>query len=259
MPGLAPQLECIKEHKTDTQEALQQAQQKLIKETKYTPFKENDRVWLEGTHLKLPYNTMKLTPRQYGPFRVAAKVSDIAYRLELPQGWKIHNIFHASLFTPYNETQKHGPNFLEPLPDLIDGEPEWEVEQIIGHQTYRRKKQYLVRWKGYTPAHDSWIDESDLHTPDLLSDYRATLATRIVTNLAQSSATSPAQSSAQSACPEPCFTNRIRTLEVLPETPDHSPFPPLIHDRPHHRRNPRRNPDTPANDLTPPHTPAPRT
>jgi len=78
---------------------------------------------------------MKLAPRWYGPFRVATEVSDIAYCLELLSGWKIHNVFHASLLTPYNETQKHGPNFLEPPPDLINGEEEWEVKQIIGHWT----------------------------------------------------------------------------------------------------------------------------
>jgi len=232
MPGLASRLEQIKEHRSDAQEVLQQAQQKLIKETKYTPFKENDRVWLEGTHLKLPYDMMKLAPRRYGPFRVATKVSDVAYCLELPLGWKIHNVFHTSLLTPYNKTEKHSPNFLEPPPDLIDGKPEWEVEQIIGHWTYCRKKQYLVRWKGYAPAHDSWIDESDLHAPELLSDYRAALLRQIVTNLAQSSA----MSLTQSACPEPCFSFCIRTLEVLPEMPD--PLPPLVHDRPCCCRNP---------------------
>jgi hypothetical protein len=35
----------------------------MIKEMKYRPFKEGDKVWLEGTHLKLPYKTMKLAPR----------------------------------------------------------------------------------------------------------------------------------------------------------------------------------------------------
>jgi hypothetical protein len=35
----------------------------MAKETKYKPFKENDQVWLEGTHLKLPYETMKLAPQ----------------------------------------------------------------------------------------------------------------------------------------------------------------------------------------------------
>jgi hypothetical protein len=35
----------------------------MVKETKYKPFKEHDKVWLEGTYLKLPFKTMKLAPR----------------------------------------------------------------------------------------------------------------------------------------------------------------------------------------------------
>src|SRR6267142_3048330 len=100
---------------------------------------------------------MKLVPRRYGPFKVAAKILDIAYWLELPDTWKIHNVFHVSLLMPYKETDKHGPNFLEPPPDLIDGEEEWEIEKILGHRTYRKKKQYLIRWKGYMLLRmDSW-------------------------------------------------------------------------------------------------------
>ena len=28
----------------------------------------------------------------------------------------------------YKETDQHGPNFIEPPPDILEGEPEWEVE-----------------------------------------------------------------------------------------------------------------------------------
>jgi hypothetical protein len=35
----------------------------MTKEMKYKLFKEGDKVWLEGTHLKLPYEMMKLTPK----------------------------------------------------------------------------------------------------------------------------------------------------------------------------------------------------
>jgi hypothetical protein len=45
---------------------------------------------------------------------------------------------------PYNETEKHSLNFLEPPPDLIDGEEEWEIEEILGDWHYWHKKQYLV-------------------------------------------------------------------------------------------------------------------
>ena len=116
----------------------------MIKETKFTPYKPGDKVWLEGTNLNLPYLSKKLSPRRYGPFRVVAQISQTSYKLELPSGWKIHPVFHASLITPYRETETHGPNFLEPPPDIIEGEPEWEVERIIGQRTYRQKKQYLV-------------------------------------------------------------------------------------------------------------------
>src|SRR5579863_8327058 len=80
-----------------------------------------------------------------------------------------------SLLTPYKEMEYHRANFLEPPPIEIEGEElKWEVEKILGDRTYRKKKQYLVRWKDYSPAYDSWMDESDLHSEELLSNYQAT-------------------------------------------------------------------------------------
>jgi len=49
-----------------------------------------------------------------------------------------------SLLMPYKETDRHRPNFLKPPPDLIDSEEEWEIEKILGHWTYWKKKQYLI-------------------------------------------------------------------------------------------------------------------
>jgi len=116
-----------------------------------------DNVWLEGTNLKRIEGTPKLSLRWYGPFRVATKISHVTYCLTLPKTWKIHNVFHASLLTPYKETPEHGLDFLEPPPEIIDDTPEWEVETILKYCTFNRwkKKQYLVRWKGYSPAHGS--------------------------------------------------------------------------------------------------------
>ena len=47
-------------------------------------YQVGNKVWLEGTNLKRIEGTLKLSPRWYGPFRVAAKVSHIAYKLDLP-------------------------------------------------------------------------------------------------------------------------------------------------------------------------------
>jgi hypothetical protein len=124
---------------------MKKAQEQLVKESNFKPFQINDKVWLEGTNLNLPYLTKKLAPRQYRPFRVVAKISNVAYRLELPPTWKIHDSFHASLLTPYKEMEKHSPNFLELPPDILDGEPEWEVEKLMGHRQFWNKEQYLVQ------------------------------------------------------------------------------------------------------------------
>jgi hypothetical protein len=150
----------------------------VIGSSKFMPFKERDKVWLEGTNLKLLYEMPKLSPRWYGPFRVAAKISDIAYQLELLEKWKIHSTFHASLLTPYKETEAHRPNFIEPLLEIIEGKQEWEVEKVLRDQLYQKSWQYLVWWKGYSLAHDSWVKHSNLHAPDLINEYVASKRSR---------------------------------------------------------------------------------
>ena len=101
------------------------------------------------------------------------QVSPVAYQLDLPRAWTIHDVFHASLLTPYRETDAHGLNFTRPPPELIGGEEEYEVESISAHRYFGRKKQlqYLIRWKGYSSADDTWEPQSQVHAPDAIQAY----------------------------------------------------------------------------------------
>src|ERR1700680_4254704 len=99
-------------------------------------------------------------------------MSPVTYRLKLPTSLKIHNVFHVDLLTPYCETQEHGENYAQPPPELIDGEEEYQVEEIIDERIFRQKKQYLIKWLGYPVSENSWIDARDLHADELLEDYR---------------------------------------------------------------------------------------
>src|SRR5258708_40173516 len=82
-------------------------------------FMVGTQVWLEATHLCLPYQATKLAPKRYGPFKIKKEISPVAYQLHLPNGWNIHDIFHALLLSPYCEMAAHGPNYSRPPPHLI--------------------------------------------------------------------------------------------------------------------------------------------
>jgi hypothetical protein len=169
-------MDCIHEMRSRAQEAITKAQDIMRnkKGTNYKPYQEQDQVWLEATNLKTTHPTTKLAPKWYGPFTIKKRISDVVFQLELPHQWKIHNIFHASLLTPYIETELHRPSFPQPPPEIVEGDPEFEVEQIVGSRRVGRKKtlQYKIRWKGYSPAHDSWEPAAQVHTPDLIKEFQ---------------------------------------------------------------------------------------
>jgi RNase H-like domain found in reverse transcriptase/Integrase zinc binding domain/Chromo (CHRromatin Organisation MOdifier) domain len=135
-------------------------------------------VWLKGRNLPLPYGTAKLAPRHHGPFKITKIISPVAVRLKLPIQWNIHPVFHTSLITAYTETPSHGPNFTQPPPDLIDGEAEYEVEQIRSHRTWGQCKslQYLIKWKGYPESDNTWEDADQVHALILIKLYHQALS-----------------------------------------------------------------------------------
>jgi hypothetical protein len=129
-------------------------------------------VWLEARNLKLPYLSKKIAPNRTGPFRITEVLSPITYQLELPKGWKIHNVFHSTLLTPFVQTEIHGPSFPTLVPDIIDGQEEYEVEGILKHKTKKGKTHFLIRWKDQPTTEDSWEPEENVtHTKDALGDY----------------------------------------------------------------------------------------
>jgi hypothetical protein len=97
-------------------------------------YKLGEQVWLEATHLKVHHQKTKLKPKQYGPFKIIKEISPVVYQLRLPMAWRIHDVFHTSLLLPYRKTTAHGPNFSRPPLELVDGEEEYQVECIMGHQ-----------------------------------------------------------------------------------------------------------------------------
>ena len=113
-----------------------------------------------------------ITKRE-GPFLITEVLSLLTYKLQIPKVWNIHPVFHASLLLPYHKNDIYSPNFPRPPPDLIIGEEEFEVQQILHHRGSIRQCFFLIQWKGYMAEEDSWIPEKDLsHAKDILKDYK---------------------------------------------------------------------------------------
>ena len=169
-PSVESRLQQLKQAREEAREALQKATD-ITLPTHFEPYHIGDQVWLEGRNLHTTHPSSKLAPRRYVPFTITRVVSRTSYQLKLPSQWKLHDVFHATLLTPYKETALNGQSYQEPAPDLINGQPEWEVESILKVRRWRNQLQFLIRWKGFSEAHDSWEPAKDVHAEELVDEF----------------------------------------------------------------------------------------
>ncbi|SJL04865.1 uncharacterized protein ARMOST_08236 [Armillaria ostoyae] len=151
-------------------------------------YQTGDKVWLDTTNLHLARPKKKLDDKRVGPFVIQEKRGLSAYKLKLPPTWKIYPVFNETLLTPYiTPTFPNQQQEPPPPPDLIDDEPEYEVEAILDHKTRKTcgpkdpkmgkfttvmVTDYLVKWKGYGMEEHKWTKESELsHAKEAIADY----------------------------------------------------------------------------------------
>lgn len=133
-------------------------------------FVEGDWVMLSAKNIQQRRPSNKLADKYLGPFQITRVVGDhkLAYELDLPKRYRIHNVFPISLLEPYHS--RGDPAQERRDIDLDDG-PRWEVEAILGHRGPKRHRQYLIRWKGYSADDDSWEPRSHIDDGPLLQEY----------------------------------------------------------------------------------------
>ena len=87
-----------------------------------------DRVLLSTRNLKLKRKTGTFKPKYVGPFPILRMAGDKACELELPEAVKIHPVVNVS------QVKKYHSSLQRPPPIEIDGEEEYEVEDILDHR-----------------------------------------------------------------------------------------------------------------------------
>jgi len=66
----------------------------------------------------------------------------------------IHNTFHISRLEPYQDNRFPSQIKEPPPPIQIEGEDEYELDEIIDSRLHYNKLQYRAKWKGYSPECD---------------------------------------------------------------------------------------------------------
>jgi len=170
--------ERMKSATEEAKSAIRKAQEDMTRyyNRKRTPapvYKPGDRVYLDASDIKTTCPSPKLSHRRLGPFEIERQVGPLAYRLKLPHGMRqLHPVFNVVKLSAAPEDLILGRKPQAPPPPIVvDGEEEWEVEEILDSRWHRKRFQFLVKWKGFSREHNSWEAASDVKAPDLVTEY----------------------------------------------------------------------------------------
>jgi len=135
-------------------------------------FSVGDWVWLRLHHrtaVGITSSISKLAPRFYGTFQVIARIGDVAYRLQLPEKARIHNVFHVGLLKKFiGDPPAAAP---VPLPPIVHGRVLPTPSKILRARLNRGVWELLIHWEGRAryPLHSCSLSQlllvSPLRTP----------------------------------------------------------------------------------------------
>ena len=163
--------------------ALSESKQSMWSKPEDHPHREHfqvgNNVLLSISKIALHHPSLrrKFTARWVGPCKILELVGTRAARIQLPatlQKLGIHDVFHFSALKPFVEAHfnEHEEN-PQAKPDT-DTKEVFEVEAIIDYKRTKthdsqspstgpvRGPQFLVRWKGYSEEHDTWLPPAEL-------------------------------------------------------------------------------------------------
>jgi hypothetical protein len=119
-------------------------------------FKVGDKVLIKGADLRVQTKSAKLAAKNYGPYEITKQLGPVTFKLKLPYQLRVHPIFHASKFIPFNSDTIGTRQPKGRIPEMVDGNIEFEVDQVLDARIHRGRVQYLIKWKNEDDSENSW-------------------------------------------------------------------------------------------------------
>lgn len=132
----------------------------------------NDKVYLSTKNLKVTRPSRKLANKWEGPFEIIEKVGN-SYRLRLPQGSTIYDVFAPELLRKDPNDPLPGQEAAKPPAVTIAGQEEWELQEVLAVKLVRKSLKYQVSWVGHDPDTQWYPASNFMGSPHKLRDFHA--------------------------------------------------------------------------------------
>jgi hypothetical protein len=120
-------------------------------------FQQGDWVWLrllnKPTHSLVQGPHTKLSPKFAGPYQIKERIGIVAYRLDLPEQARIHDVFRVGLLKQFHGTP---PATRPPLPPIHNGRVLLKPQRVLGSKVRQGTWHVLIQWDGMPSSEATW-------------------------------------------------------------------------------------------------------
>ncbi|KAL6575466.1 hypothetical protein OROMI_012751 [Orobanche minor] len=165
--SLKERAEILGNLKVHLQRALQRMVREANKHRRPLEFSVGDNIYLKFRPYRqrslFAARNAKLMQHFFGPFEVLERIGKVAYRLKIPEGSRIHPVFHVSLLKPAIGGVVASPTLHD---ELLAVDPPFLPAVVKGHRQLDRDgvvvDQVLVQWHGCGEEESTCVDVADM-------------------------------------------------------------------------------------------------